>query len=72
MKNLILLLETLEQPYTLNGTTLIIQPTSSPLLEILPGEWVSTEDSTELHLDINTFDFINYVAKKITSLADTI
>ena len=72
MKNLILLLETLEQPYTLNGTTLIIQPTSSPLLEILPGDWVSTEDSTELHLDITTFDFIKYVAKKITSLADTI
>jgi len=72
MENLILLLENLEQPYTLNGTTLIIYPTSSPMLEILPGNWVSTEDSTELHLDTTTFDFIKYVAKRIISLADTI
>jgi hypothetical protein len=66
------LLQKLGQPYTIEGSVLIINPTSSPLLEILPGEWVNTEDTTQLHVDLNTFDAIDYMTGIINSLAKTI
>jgi hypothetical protein len=66
------LLKKLEQPYTYSGNTLIIYPTSSPMLEILPGEWVSTDETTELHVDLTTFNSVDYMAGIINSLAKTI
>ena len=66
------LLQKLEQPYTIDGNALIINPTSSPMLEILPGEWVNTDDTTLLHVDLNTFEAIEYIAGITNSLAETI
>ena len=66
------LLQKLEQPYTIDGNTLIINPTSSPMLEILPGEWINTDDATLLHVDLNTFDAIEYIAGIANSLSETI
>ncbi len=66
------LLQKLEQPYTIEDNTLIIKPTSSPLLESLPGEWVNTDTTTFLHVNINQFDVIAYMAQTINSLSKTI
>jgi len=69
---LLQLLKKLEQPYVYSGNTLIISPTSSPMLEILPGEWVDTEISTDLYLDLTTFDTFDYIANTFKSFAETI
>jgi hypothetical protein len=66
------LLQKLEQPYSIEDNILIIQPTSSPLLESLPGEWVNTDTTTFLHVDLTQFDIIAYMAQTINSLSKTI
>lgn len=63
------LLQKLEQPYTIDGSDLIIEPTSSPFGEILPGEWVHQEDGPTLNLvDLDTFDTVEWMAKIIASI----
>ena len=69
---LLQLLKKLEQPYVYSGNTLIISPTSSPMLEILPGEWVDTETSVNLHLDLTTFDTFDFIAGTFKSYAQFI
>lgn len=66
------LLQKLEQPYTIEDNMLIIEPTSSPMLEILPGDWVTTDEVTELHVDLNTIDTIEWMSGVCKSLAETI
>ena len=66
------LLQKLEQPYTIEDSTLIIKPTSSPMLEILPGEWVDHEATIHLHVDLSTFDAIDWMSGVCKSLAETI
>ena len=69
---LLQLLKKLEQPYVYSGNTLIISPTSSPMPEILPGEWVDTETSVNLHLDLTTFDTFDFIAGTFKSYAQFI
>jgi hypothetical protein len=66
------LLQKLEQPYTIEDNMLIIEPTSSPMLEILPGEWVDHEATIHLHVDLNTLDVIEWMSGVCKSLAETI
>jgi hypothetical protein len=67
------MLQKLEQPYTIEDNMLIIEPTSSPMLEILPGEWVDREDdSTLLHVDLGNFNVIDWMSGVCESLAETI
>ena len=66
------LLQKLEQPYSIEGNLMIIEPTSSQMLETLPGEWVDADTTTHLHLDLNQFDVIDYMAQTITLLSETI
>jgi hypothetical protein len=63
------LLQKLKQPYTVDGNVLIVTPTSSPLLEILPGEWIDEDDTTSKRIDLDSFDVIEYMAEIINSLA---
>lgn len=65
-------LQKLNVPYTVSGDTLSITPTSSPQMEILPGEWTSSEDNTLLLLNIKEFDVIEWIAKLVTELEKTI
>ena len=62
------LLQKLEQPYTIEDNTLIIMPTSPEMLECLPGEWVDADITIHLHVDLNTFDVIDYMAQTIKHL----
>jgi hypothetical protein len=66
------MLQKLEQPYTIEDNMLIIEPTSSPMLEILPGEWINNEDNTLLKVDLSTFDAIDWMSGVCKSLAETI
>lgn len=67
------LLQKLEQPYTIEDNILIIEPTSSQMLEILPGKHVSVGDGyTNLHVDLNTIDTIEWMSRVCKSLAETI
>jgi hypothetical protein len=66
------LLQKLEQPYTIEDNLMIIEPTSSPMLETLPGEWVDADTTTHLHVDLTTFDVISYMAETINQFAETI
>lgn len=65
------LLQKLEQPYTIEDNLLIIEPTSFPMLEILPGEWIDHEATIHLHVDLNTFDAIEWMSGVCKSLAET-
>jgi hypothetical protein len=66
----------LNQPYEIfeDRNLLVVTPTSSPMLECLPGEWVSVDDTTELHIDLTTGPFITpeYIAEFIVQVASTI
>lgn len=66
------LLQKLEQPYTVEDNMLIIEPTSSSMLEILPGKHVSVGDGYNLHVDLNTIDTIDWMSGVCKSLAETI
>jgi hypothetical protein len=66
------LLQKLEQPYTIEDNLMIIEPTSSQMLETLPGEWVDADRTTHLHVDLTTFDVISYMAETINQFAETI
>lgn len=67
------LLQKLEQPYTIEDNILIIEPTSSSMLEILPGKRVSVGDGyTNLHVDLRNFNVIDWMSGVCKSLAETI
>ena len=66
------LLQKLEQPYTIEDNTLIIMPTSSQFLEVLPGEWIHSDTTINLSVDLNQFDVIDYMAESILLLTETI
>lgn len=70
----IAVLEQLKQPFHITSEKIILTPTSSPLLECLPGDWFDTDDSTELHIDLIEGPFIDpkYIAEFIMKVADTI
>jgi len=70
----IALLETLKQPFEITSEKIIIFPTSSPMLECLPGDWVSTDVDTQLHIDLIEGPFVTpeYIAHFVTRVADTI
>lgn len=77
MTNLNLTIEVLKQlnqPFEITSQTLIITPTSSPMLECLPGTWVDTNESTQLHIDLLEGPFITpeYVARFIMKVASKI
>jgi hypothetical protein len=56
----------LEQPFTIIGNSIIITPTSSALLETLPGNWVSNSENTQLIIDFDAeIDFVEYIAQLI-------
>jgi hypothetical protein len=65
------LLQKLEQPYTIEDNMLIIEPTSSTMLEILPGEWVDYR-FYNLRVDLSTFDAIDWMSGVCVSLAEHI
>lgn len=64
------LLQRLEQPYTIEDNMLIIEPTSSSMLEILPGKRVDCEAAVHLHVDLNTIDTIEWMSGVCKSLAE--
>ena len=66
------LLQKLDQPYSIEDNILIIQPTSPEMLESLPGEWVDADTTIHLHVDLTTFNAIEYMAQTINSLSETI
>jgi hypothetical protein len=70
----IAVLEQLKQPFQVTSDRLIVQPTSSPLLECLPGDWVNTDETTELHIDLVKGPFITpeYIAEFVTKVASRI
>ena len=70
----IAVLEQLKQPFEITSEKLIITPTSSPMLECLPGDWFLTDSSTELHIDLIEGPFVtsDYIAHFITEVAKTI
>jgi hypothetical protein len=73
----IAVLEQLKQPYEIweNSNLLIITPTSSPMLECLPGDWIPMEDnSTQLYISLDKGPFIDpeYIAKFIMKVASRI
>jgi hypothetical protein len=70
----IAVLEQLKQPFEITSEKLIIKPTSSPMLECLPGDWFLTDSSTELHIDLIEGPFVtpDYIAYIITQVANTI
>ena len=67
----IAVLEQLKQPFQITSDKLIITPTSSQMLETLPGDWFDTDDSTELHIDLIKGPFICplYIAQVIEEAA---
>jgi hypothetical protein len=70
----IAVLEELKQPFHITSEKLVIIPTSSPLLEMLPGDWFDTDSSTELHIDLIEGPFITplYIAQVIKDVASRI
>jgi len=70
----IAVLEQLKQPFEITSEKLIVKPTSSPMLECLPGDWFLTDTSTELHIDLIEGPFItpDYIAHFITEVTNTI
>ena len=73
----IAVLEQLKQPYEVckSSNLLIIRPTSSPMLECLPGDWILLDDGpTELYIDLDRGPFVtpDYIAHFITEVAKTI
>jgi hypothetical protein len=66
------LLQKLEQPYIIEDNTLIIKPTNEHYLTILPGIEVDVDTTIHLHVDLNTFDVIEYMAQTVNSLSETI
>jgi len=70
----IAVLEQLKQPFHITSEKLIIMPTTSPMLECLPGNWISTDNSTELHIDLIEGPFItpDYIAHFVTKVASKI
>ena len=67
-------LEELKQPFHITSEKLIIMPTSSPMLECLPGDWFETDDSTELHIDLIEGPFVTpeYIAHYVMKVASKI
>ena len=69
-------LDELKIKYHIEGNTLIIQPTSSPMLEMLPGNWIEDEETGEisLHCSIDSGDLMTpkYLAGLIRYCEDFI
>lgn len=65
-------LQKLNQPYAVHGDSLTITPTSSRLMEILPGEWVNQDGMVQLVLDIKEFDLVGWITTVVMQLEENI
>ena len=67
-------LKRLEQPYSsCEDDIIIINPTSSPMLEVLPGREFQTVNSTLLIIDLKQeIDFVEYIAHLIKTASKNI
>jgi hypothetical protein len=72
----IAVLKQLKQPFEIweDCNLLIIKPTSSPMCEVLPGDWVDTEDGVELYIDLKRGPFVTpeYIAEFVEKVASKI
>jgi len=67
---IIQVLKRLEQPYSsVEDDIIIINPTSSFMLEVLPGRMLETDNSTLLIIDLKQeIDFVEYIAQLIKTI----
>jgi hypothetical protein len=73
-KFIIQVLKRLGQAYSVcEDDIIIISPSSSPMLETLPGSEIITENSTLLFLDLKQeIDFVEYIANLIEKASENV
>lgn len=65
-------LQKLSQPYAVHGDSLTITPTSSRLLDILPGDHIDVNGTVQLVIDLKEFDLVAWITRVVIQLKEKI